>query len=251
MHSIYINTAAYIYTAKRSVSRGFSSSSSIYNITRLISARDDTRDTKKLKLGRKQPYETRKRRQQATYIMLKYYIYSCIYACATPTPPLAPWLGLYKILFHFEALLHNHIFLQTPPLLCNILHNITSYCTPPPNFERVVFDVFGGIFCFFRGAGFWMGTSRCLNKNRSRHGKGGIIAHYTLLCNTSPPAPLYCLRYCAINFPYDPLDCNKILAISFKGQALTRMMPHEWYAYENLTSNSKKTCRGLGSSVKR
>jgi len=45
--------------------------------------------------------------------------------------------GLYKILFHFEALLHNNIFLQTPPLLCNILHNITSYCTPPPDFAGV------------------------------------------------------------------------------------------------------------------
>jgi len=33
---------------------------------------------------------------------------------------------------------HRHsrqsYFLQTPPLLCNILHNITSYCTPPARF---------------------------------------------------------------------------------------------------------------------
>ena len=104
----------------------------------------------------------------------------------------APQLGLYKILFHFEALLHNNnnIFLQTPPLLCNILHNITSYCTSSPNFEVFLrcLEVF---FWFFRGAGFWMGTSRCLKTNRSRQGKGGIIALYTLVCNTPLPAPLY------------------------------------------------------------
>ena len=46
-------------------------------------------------------------------------------------------------------LLHNNIFLQTPPLLCNILHNITSYCTLPPKFEvflrcsEVLFLFFG------------------------------------------------------------------------------------------------------------
>jgi len=34
--------------------------------------------------------------------------------------------------------------LQTPPLLCNILHNITSYCTLPPSFEVFLrsFEVF-------------------------------------------------------------------------------------------------------------
>ena len=41
----------------------------------------------------------------------------------------------------------------------------------------------------------------------------------TLLCNSSLPAPLYCLQYCAIYFPHDPLYCNKILAISCKGQS--------------------------------
>jgi len=39
-----------------------------------------------------------------------------------------------------------------------------------------------------------------------------IIVQYPL------PAPLYCLQYCAIYFPHDPLYCNKILAISCKGQ---------------------------------
>ena len=44
--------------------------------------------------------------------------------------------------------------------------------------------------------------------------------HYcTLLCDIPLPAPLYCLQYCAIYFPHDPLYCNKILAISCKGQA--------------------------------
>ena len=41
----------------------------------------------------------------------------------------------------------------------------------------------------------------------------------TLLCNTSLPTPLYCLQYCAIYFPHDPIYSNKILAISCKGQA--------------------------------
>jgi len=49
-------------------------------------------------------------------------------------------LGLYKILFHLEALFHNNILCKHPLafiilLLCNILHDITSYCTPPPSFE--------------------------------------------------------------------------------------------------------------------
>jgi len=46
--------------------------------------------------------------------------------------------------------------------------------------------------------------------------------HCTLLCNTLLPAPLYCLQYCAIYFSHDPLYCNKILAISCKGQGAAR-----------------------------
>jgi len=51
--------------------------------------------------------------------------------------------------------------------------------------------------------------------------KGGYYC--TLLCNTPITAPLcfYCLQYCAIiYFPRDPFYCycNKILAISCKGQ---------------------------------
>jgi len=67
-------------------------------------------------------------------------------------------------------------------------------------------------FCFFRGSGFWMGTSRCLKKNRSRHTEKGALLHIIgpLLCITPLPAPLYCLQYCAINFPYD------LLAIAIK-----------------------------------
>jgi len=36
--------------------------------------------------------------------------------------------------FIIARTMHNNIFLQTPPLLCNIniLHNITSDCTPHP-----------------------------------------------------------------------------------------------------------------------
>jgi len=111
--------------------------------------------------------------------------------------------------------------LHTPPSLCNILHNITSYCTPPPNFE-VFFrclEVFGGVFLLFSGRildGWSEVSAQCLKKNCSRHGKEGIIAQ--LLCNTPLPAPLCCLQYCAIYFPHDPLYCNKILAISCKGQ---------------------------------
>jgi len=70
-------------------------------------------------------------------------------------------VGFYKILFHFEALLHNNIFRkQTPPLLCNTLHNITSYCTPPPDFEVFLrcLEVFGvgGVFLLVLVVGFWM-----------------------------------------------------------------------------------------------
>ena len=107
-------------------------------------------------------------------------------------------------LIHFEALLHNNIFCKDP-LYCaiNILHNITSYCTPPPKFE-----VFGGVwrfFFFFRDR--ILDGSRCLKKKSCQTRKRG---HYcTLLCDTPLPAPLFCLQYCAIYFPHDPLYCNK------------------------------------------
>jgi len=50
---------------------------------------------------------------------------------------------------------------------------------------------------------------------RSRHGKGGIIDYCKLLCNTPLPAPLYCLQYCAIYFPHDPLYPFVVVAIKY------------------------------------
>jgi len=43
-------------------------------------------------------------------------------------------------------------FLQTPSLLCNILHNITSYCIPRPILR--CFEVFVGVSLLFFGVGF-------------------------------------------------------------------------------------------------
>jgi len=44
--------------------------------------------------------------------------------------------------------------------------------------------------CSGKGSDFyWMGGGwKCLNKNRSRHGKGGIIAHY---CAMPPSQPSF------------------------------------------------------------
>jgi len=78
-------------------------------------------------------------------------------------------------------------FLQTPPLLCNILHNITSYCTLPPKFEVFLrcLEFFCFVFCFcFLGIGFWMGPGK---KIRARYGKGGIIAHNCAISPSQPP----------------------------------------------------------------
>jgi len=84
--------------------------------------------------------------------------------------------------------------------------------------------VFGGVFSFlflklqntlvFKGR--ILDGSRCQKKKPFSTRKRG---HYcTLLCNIPLPDPFYCLQYCAIYFPHDPLYCNKILAISCKGQ---------------------------------
>jgi len=73
------------------------------------------------------------------------------------------------------------------------LHNITGYCTPP----RPILRCFSGVwrcltvwsffFCYLV-VGFWMILDgwRCL-KNSSRHGKGGIIAHYCAIPPSQPP----------------------------------------------------------------
>ena len=44
-----------------------------------------------------------------------------------------PRLGLYKILFHFEALLHNNIF-SKHPLYCTIYCTILPVIAPPAQF---------------------------------------------------------------------------------------------------------------------
>ena len=78
--------------------------------------------------------------------------------------------------------------------------------------------MFVGVFLFW-GSDFGR-VARCLKKKsfstRKPTEKGAFL--HTLLCNTPLPAPLYCLQYCAIYFPHDPLYCNKILTISCKGQ---------------------------------
>ena len=94
-------------------------------------------------------------------------------------------LGLYKILFHFEALLHNNIFLQTPPLLCNILHNITSYCTLPPKFEVFLRCLCLEAFFCFLGIGFWMG--RGVWKKFVPDTEKGELLH--IIVRYPPPSP--------------------------------------------------------------
>ena len=46
-------------------------------------------------------------------------------------------LGLYKILFHFEALLllHNNIFCKHPPFIVQYIAQYYQLLHPPPNFE--------------------------------------------------------------------------------------------------------------------
>jgi len=139
--------------------------------------------------------------------------------------------GLYKILFHFEALLHNNA--NTPFIVQYIAQYFTSYCTPPPDFE-VFFRCLEVFFVSFSGR--ILDGWRCLKR------KQGALLHIidNNYCAIPPspnlyihtytyplPAPLYCLQYCAVYFPHDPLYYNKILAISCKGQGvgLTRRLP--------------------------
>jgi len=49
--------------------------------------------------------------------------------------------------------------------------------------------------------------------------KGALFMAYnycTLLCNTLLPAPIYCLQYCAINFPHYPLHPPLFIFIAIK-----------------------------------
>jgi len=87
---------------------------------------------------------------------------------------------------------------------CNVLHDITSYCTTPPSFE--VFLRCLEVFCFvFWGSDFgWIEvvSEKITVVDAEKE-------HYcTLLCNTPLPATLHCLQCCAIYFPHDPLYCS-------------------------------------------
>jgi len=115
--------------------------------------------------------------------------------------------GLYKILFHFEALLHNNIFCKHP-LSCAIYCTILPVIAPPRPILRCFSNVWRCLeVIFLLFCGRIVDGWRCMKKKSFSTRKRG---HYcTLLCNTPLPAPLYCLQYCAIDFPHDPLYCNK------------------------------------------
>ena len=112
--------------------------------------------------------------------------------------------GLYKILFHTSRLYCTIIFFANTPLLCNILHNINSYCTLPPKFE-VCFICVWRCFLFF-----WdriLDRSRCLKKIRARHGKWGIIANYCAISPSQPPFIAY--NIAQYTFPTTPFIAIK------------------------------------------
>ena len=99
------------------------------------------------------------------------------------------WVGLYKILFHFEALLHNNIFCKHP-LYCAIYCTILPVIAPP----HPILMCFSGVwrcleFFLLFISGRNLNGWGCLKKNSFSTRKMG---HYcTLLCNTPLPAPLY------------------------------------------------------------
>jgi len=127
------------------------------------------------------------------------------------------WIGLYKILFHFEALLHKTIFCEHP-LYCAIYYTILIVIAPP----RPILKCFSGVWrCFWSFFLFYLVFSgrildgwRCLKKKRSRHGKGGIIAHNNYLCNTAIPRsqpPFIAYNIAQYIFPTPPF----IIAIKY------------------------------------
>ena len=123
-------------------------------------------------------------------------------------------IGLYKILFHFEALYCTIIFFANTPFIVQYIARYYYLLQPLPSFEVFLrcFEVF---FWFFKGR--ISDGSRCLKYVSFLDTEKG---HYcTLLCNSPLPALLYCLQYCAICCPHYPIYCNKILTISCKGQA--------------------------------
>jgi len=111
------------------------------------------------------------------------------------------------------------IFLKQGATRILILYNITAitaYCTPPPSFE--VFLRCFDFFVFFRSRiSDW---SRCLKKKSVLDREKGYYC--TLYCvQYLPPNPPLLPTILRNIFPHDPLYCNKILAISRKGQGLT------------------------------
>jgi len=132
--------------------------------------------------------------------------------------------------FFTSRLYCTTIFFANTPFIVQYIAQYYQLLHPPPDFE-VCFrclEVFGGIFLLALVVGFWMGggvwKKIVLDTEK---GKGGIIAYYwiiiIIIVQYPLPAPLYCLQYCAIYFPHDPLYCNKILAISCKGQVIEGM----------------------------
>jgi len=101
-------------------------------------------------------------------------------AGAIPTCTFDTWLqlGLYKILFHFEALLHNNILCKHP-LYCAIYCTILPVIAPPRPIFWGVFEVFGGVWrCFFlllRGR--ILDGWRCLSKKIFLDTEKGALLH--------------------------------------------------------------------------
>ena len=121
-----------------------------------------------------------------------------------------------------ELLRVKIIFFANTPFIVQYIVQYYRLLHPPPSFE-VFLRCVEFLFCFFRSR--ISDGSRCLKKKSvlDREKKGVLLYYCTLLCNTSLPTPLYCLQYCAIYFPHDPLYCNKILAMSCKGQPTIKL----------------------------
>jgi len=109
---------------------------------------------------------------------------------------------------YVRVLVPPNLYIHTyiPPLLCNILHNITSYCTPPPSVEVFILRSLE-VFLFFRGRildldGGWVevfSKKKSVLDTERRH-------YCTLLCNTPlpPSPPLLPIQYCAIFNTFSP-----------------------------------------------
>ena len=88
--------------------------------------------------------------------------------------------------------------------------------------------MFGGIFLFFQGCRILDGYVEVFEKKSfSTHGKGGIIAHYRPIIVQYPPSSPPLLPTILRNkFSLrPPCYCNKILAISCKGQTVPSLFP--------------------------